>query len=486
MKLTELLKSLGKVEYVLHGSCSGIEVRHIVVDSRVVGYGDVFIAKKGAKFDGNDFSKQAVENGAVAVVSEVYNPFLNVVQIVSKEVVLIEALLAAKCYGYPEKKMHIVGVTGTNGKTTVVSLVKHLSDAMGSPCGSLGTLGYVLGAQKVMGDLTTPDASSIYKYLGEMVKNGLQNVAMEVSSIGLVLDRLLNIPFHTAIFTNLTLDHLDFHETWDNYVKAKGLLFSSLSSNSLAIFNGDSPYAKKYASLTEARVMFYGIENACDLTASNIVLSSEGTCFTVSYKGESVLAKVPLVGLHNVYNVLAALCVAVEDFGFSLEEAVYILKTSQAPRGRLERIDGGACPVFVDYAHTPDALENVLVALKSLLPTGGRIIIVFGCGGDRDKGKRVVMAQVAEKYGFSVVTTDNPRTEDPAGIIQEICSGFSKDNFCVEIDRKQAIKYALSIASDKDIVLVAGKGHETYQIFKHRTIVFDDKEEVLAAIASSC
>ncbi|WP_213357834.1 UDP-N-acetylmuramoyl-L-alanyl-D-glutamate--2,6-diaminopimelate ligase [Chlamydiifrater phoenicopteri] len=486
MRLTELLKSLEKVEYSIYGDSSKIEVRHIVVDSRVVGYGDIFIAKKGAKFDGNDFSRQAVENGAVVVVSEVYNPFLKVVQIISKDVVLIEALLAARCYGFPEEKMHIIGVTGTNGKTTVVSLIKHLSDAMGKPCGSLGTLGYVLGAQKVVGDLTTPDASSIYRYLGEMVKNGLENVAMEVSSIGLVLDRLLNVPFHTAIFTNLTLDHLDFHETWENYVKAKGLLFASLAPHSLAIFNNDSPYSKEYASLTKARVVSYGIESSCDLKASNIVLDSNGASFVVTYKGRSVPVKVPLVGVHNVYNVLAALCVAVEDFGFSLEEAAYILARSEAPRGRLERVDGGVCPVFIDYAHTPDALENVLLALKSFLPEGGRVITVFGCGGDRDKSKRAVMAQVAEKYGFSVVTTDNPRAEDPESIIREICSGFSKEDFCVEIDRKQAIKYALSVASDKDIILVAGKGHETYQIFKHRTIVFDDKEEVLAAIASSC
>ncbi|AFS24696.1 UDP-N-acetylmuramoyl-L-alanyl-D-glutamate--2,6-diaminopimelate ligase [Chlamydia psittaci] len=481
MNLKELLHN---TKAKIYGKISSVEVRNLTRDSRNVGVGDIFIASKGKHSDGNDFSHLAIENGAIAVASSIYNPFLPVVQIISSDLPQLEADLAAKYYGHPSQKLCVVGITGTNGKTTVSHLIKFLFDACDKPAGLIGTIEHILGNSRIQDGYTTPESCLLQKYLAEMVKSNLSAAVMEVSSIGLAVNRLANVHFDVGVLTNITLDHLDFHSSFEEYKQAKLKLFSMLPSSGLAVVNNDLHYAAQFIEATQAQPITYGIEQHADYRASNLRFSPFGTDFDLLYKGETFACSSPLIGQHNIYNVLAAISVAHQRLGCDLQQLISAVANVETPRGRLEPVFSGPCPIYIDYAHTPDALDNVCKTLQALLPQDGRLIVVFGCGGDRDQSKRKIMAQVVEKYGFAVVTTDNPRGEDPEMIINEMCSGFLKRNFSIEIDRKQAITYALSIASDRDIVLVAGKGHETYQIFKHQTIAFDDKEIVLEVLSS--
>ncbi|MEF9497269.1 UDP-N-acetylmuramoyl-L-alanyl-D-glutamate--2,6-diaminopimelate ligase [Chlamydia sp. 04-14] len=481
MNLKELLNN---IDAKVYGKISPVEVRNLTKDSRNVGLGDIFIANKGKHYDGNDFSVLAIENGAIAIASSIYNPFLSVVQIISSNLPRLEAELSAKYYNYPSKKLCVIGVTGTNGKTTVSHLIKFLFDACDKPSGLIGTIEHILGNSRIQDGYTTPESCLLQKYLAEMVKNRLTSAVMEVSSIGLVLERLAHIDFDIGVLTNITLDHLDFHGSFEEYVNAKLKLFSMLPTTGLAVVNSDLSYASRFLEVAQARHITYGIERPSDYLAANLRSSPFGTDFDLIYRGESFPCRLPLIGKHNVYNILAAIAVTHQRCACDLQKLISLVANVESPRGRLEPVFSGPCPIYIDYAHTPDALENVCKTLHTLLPEEGRLIVVFGCGGDRDQSKRKIMANVVERYGFAVVTSDNPRGEDPENIIKDICSGFVKRNFSIEIDRKQAITYALSIASDRDIVLVAGKGHETYQIFKHQTIAFDDKEIVREVLSS--
>ncbi|EPP36001.1 UDP-N-acetylmuramyl-tripeptide synthetase family protein [Chlamydia psittaci 10_743_SC13] len=462
----------------MYGKVSSVEVRNITKDSRHVGVGDIFIACRGMKHDGNAFSLLAVQNGAIAILSSLYNPFIPVVQVVSSDLPLLEAEISAKYYANPSKKLVVVGITGTNGKTTVSHLIKFLFDSYNYHSGLIGTIAHDLGNHFVQDGFTTPESCLLQKYLAEMVKNSLSVAVIETSSIGLVQQRLASIDFDVGVFTNITLDHLDFHGSFENYIEAKLQLFSLLPSHGLAVVNADSPYKLRFLESTRARPVTYSINTPSDYQARNLRCSPFGTQCDVVYCGESFPCVLPLIGDYNVYNALAALAVIHQWLDCDFQHCLRLLSCVSPPRGRLEPVVNTPCPVYVDYAHTPDALDNVCKTLHGILPEQGKLIIVFGCGGDRDRSKRKIMAQVAEVYGFSVVTSDNPRSESPEAIIEDICSGFVKRNFSVKIDRKQAITYALSIASDRDIVLVAGKGHETYQVFKHQTIAFDDREVV--------
>lgn len=481
MNLKQLLQNINAKIY---GKVSPLEVRNITKDSRNVGVGDIFIAHRGRRHDGNTFSSFSVQNGAIAVVSSLYNPFIPVVQVVSPDVPLLEAEISAKYYAYPSSKLTVVGVTGTNGKTTVSHLIKFLFDSSNYRSGLIGTIAHDLGNNSVQDGFTTPESCLLQKYLAEMVKNDLSVAVMETSSIGLVQNRLACIDFDVGVLTNITLDHLDFHGSFENYIEAKLRLFSLLPSDGLAVVNADSPYKSKFLEVTKARPVTYAVDSPADYRACNLHCSSSGTQCDIVYCGEHFPCILPLIGEYNVYNMLAAVAVVHQRLGCDLKQCIASLAHVSSPRGRLEPVMTSPCPVYVDYAHTPDALDNVCRALQKILPNQGKLIIVFGCGGDRDRSKRKIMAQVAEAYGFSVVTSDNPRSEDPEAIIEDICSGFMKRNFSIKIDRKQAITYALSIASSKDIVLVAGKGHETYQVFKHQTIVFDDREVVWEVLSS--
>lgn len=477
MNLKQLLCGINAKVY---GKVLPIEVRGLTRDSRCVGVGDVFIARCGKLFDGNAFSRLAVDNGAIAVVSSLYNPFLPVVQVVAKDINALEASLSAKFYSNPSESLDVIGITGTNGKTTTSHLIHYLLECEGRESGLIGTIEHVLGGNRVSDCFTTPVPSLLQKYLAEMVKNGLQTATMEVSSIGLELERVSHVKFKVGVFTNVSQDHLDFHETFDRYVLAKQKLFRMLSEDGLAVVNQDSEYVCHFVRSTLARVVTYGLDSASDYRAVNVRLSRDYAEYDLLYQGQLVPCCSPLIGRYNVYNVLAAVATVHQYLSCDLESLVKEIAKAQAPKGRLELISG-PCPIYIDYAHTPDALCNVCKTLYELLPKEGRLIVVFGCGGDRERSKRVLMAQVVEQYGFAVVTSDNPRTEEPSAIIKEICAGFVSQNFIAEIDRRKAIQLALGLATDKDIVLVAGKGHEAYQVFKHQTIAFDDKQVVQEA-----
>lgn len=481
MNLKSLLMGINAKVY---GKVLPLDVRNLTRDSRCVGVGDIFIAHKGARYDGNDFSVAAIKNGAIAVLSSLYNPFLPVVQVVASDLDQLEAEISAKYYGNPSNKLRVIGVTGTNGKTTVSYLVKHLLDGIGSSTGLLGTVEHILGPNKIQDNYTTPTASLLQKYLAEIVRHQQPSVVMEVSSIGIELKRIACIDFEVGILTNVTQDHLDFHQSMENYLAAKLRLFRDLPKTGLSIINRDSAYSEQFLAVGPSRKITYGIECVADYRATNLVLSRYASSYDIVYQGQVFPVRSPLIGKHNVYNVLAAIATAHQTLSCSIEDLVELISTVQPPRGRLDPVVKGKCPVYIDYAHTPDALHNVCQTLHALLPAGGRLLIVFGCGGDRDPGKRPLMAKVAEAFGFSIVTMDNPRTEDPSAIIEDICAGFTSDNFLAVEDRRQAIEVAIEMATEKDIVLVAGKGHETYQLFKHKTIHFDDKEVVCEVLAA--
>lgn len=483
MHLDQLLRN---IPAKIYGKVESIPVRNLTRDSRCVGVGDIFIARQGQFCNGNDYSSQAVANGAIAVLSSLYNPFLSVVQIIAEDPIALEASLAARFYNNPSRHLDVIGITGTNGKTTVSCLVRELMERSGRRTGLIGTIEHILGENRIVDSFTTPDAILLQKYFAEMVKQNLSAAVMEVSSIGMALGRVRETEFLAGVLTNITSDHLDFHGSLEEYIAAKKQFFASLPEKGIAVVNLDCEYAPSFLNGSQARAVSYAIHQEADYRADRLKLYSSGSSYDIWYQGKVFPCETSLIGEHNVYNVLASLAVVHQFLGGDFADLVRDVRFLSAPKGRLDPILLGPFPVYIDYAHTPDALDNVCRILLQLLPKDGRLIIVFGCGGDRDRVKRPLMAKVSEHYGFSFVTSDNPRTEDPDQIIADICKGFSTDHYVVESDRKLAIEKAISMASDKDIVLVAGKGHEGYQIFKHQTIVFDDREVVCEALAALC
>lgn len=476
MKLNDLISGLN---YKVYGKSRIVVISSISNNSRIAGPGSLFIAKMGSQVDGNDFAEDAVKNGAVAVLSSFHNPFLKVPQIICDDVYEAEAVLVERFYEFPSKELYTVGITGTNGKTTVSYLLKQLLDKINYSCGLIGTIEYILGGNtSLTGDNTTPDAVSNRKFLREMVKNRCKAAVMEVSSIGLSHKRTHGIEFNIAVFTNLSQDHLDFHGSFEAYAQEKNKLFRSLTQEGLAVLNYDSLYKHCVAEQCPARQATYGLSPEADVFAENIVLGSAHTQFTVSFSGIKHVFETSLIGIHNVYNLLIPILIGLVEFDMSLSELAVIIADMKPPKGRLEPILNGPCKIFIDYAHTPDGLEKVLGSLEKTLSPSGKLITVVGCGGERDHAKRPLMGKIVEKYGLGIITTDNPRSEDPNEIIGEILSGFKNDNYIVEVDRRQAIEKALKLAGSEDIVLIAGRGHESYQRFKHYTIPFDDKSVV--------
>ncbi len=451
MKLKTLIKGL---ECEVKGS-KEIDVTGISADSRTVSPGNLFIAKQGASFDGSQFISDAIHAGAVAVATDLYDPFIQATQVIGSPSKL-EAKLASRYYGNPSKDLLVVGITGTKGKTTTSYLVKYLLDRLGIYSGLIGTIETIVGESRFFSTLTTHDVISNQKWLKEMVQRGCKAAVLEVSSHGLEQGRVEEIEFDFAIFTNLYPDHLDYHQTMENYAAAKRKLFEKAKQR---ILNADSPWEM-------GQGLTFGIEKG-DIRAEKIELSASGTRFEV----KGVPFALPLIGRFNVYNVLATIAVGLEK-GASLEQIGAILTQFGSVPGRLERIGN----VFVDFAHTGDALENVLTALRQIAK--GRLILVFGCGGNRDFERRLGMAKVADQWAdISIITNDNPRKEDPEEIARQIVLGF-KEKPLVELDRKKAIAMAIGMAGGEDFVLIAGKGHEKSQIFAGQTIPFDDVEVV--------
>ncbi len=473
MKLKHLLKDIS-VDAV-KGS-KEIEITGITANSQQVAPGYLFIAKKGLNQHGARFIQEAILSGASAILTDFYDPFLeHVVQIIHSLTEEIELQLLNQFYHHPADKLLITGITGTNGKTTTSYLVKYLLDHLQMPCGLIGSIEWIVGKTVLPSTHTTPDRINLMKLFHDMVEEGSKSVSMEVSSHALDQGRVKGISFDCALFTNFTQDHLDYHHTMEIYAEAKSKLFTSLSPEAFAIFNQDDPSFTQIVGTCQAQKIAFGFNPGADLLASNLCFTPQGIVFDVEYAGIKATLSSHLFGRFNAYNLLGAIGVGLSQ-GFKLERIVSILSTFERVPGRLERVPNKkGLHIFVDYAHTDDALKNVLETLQEFKTQS--LITVFGCGGNRDPLKRPKMARIAEKLSdFVIVTTDNPRKEDPYAIIQQILPGFQDNSrFVIELDRRLAIQKAISLAKPGDIILIAGKGHETYQIFSHQTIDFDDR-----------
>jgi UDP-N-acetylmuramoyl-L-alanyl-D-glutamate--2,6-diaminopimelate ligase len=455
------------------------EVTGVTCDSRQVRPGHIFVAVPGTKADGRAFVADAVNRGCAAIVSEEAvepAPDVPVFRVPDARVALAD--LAARFHGRPTEKINVVGVTGTKGKSTTTYLVRSILEAAGERTGLLGTIQYAIGGRVLPSPLTTPPADELQKHFAEMVAGGCRSAVMEVSSIALDQRRTHALHFAAAVFTNLQRDHLDYHGTPEAYRDAKARLFEDLPSKGVAAINADDPAAGFYASKTKARVVRFGLETPADVTGAVEEMTFQGLKVRVKFGAEELLLSSRLLGRHNAHNILAAAATA-WAMGYDFEHIKAGVESLAAVPGRLESVDAGQpFLVLVDYAHTEESLRNVLGSLRRLRSGGGgRILAVFGCGGDRDRGKRPLMGRAVEDLSdFFIVTSDNPRTEDPLAIIREVEAGIENHSrYLVEPDRRAAIKIALGMARRDDIVLIAGKGHETYQIVGRETKPFDDR-----------
>lgn len=482
-----------------------IEIAGITHDSRKVRPGFIFVAIKGHKNDGHIFVPDAITNGAVLVVTEKWLDLdSNITQVVVPDSRKALSTLSNLFFEEPSKKLKVIGITGTNGKTTTSFLVKSIiegdidnlhpyisnipqssiSNLQPASCnpqshpfvGLIGTIEYIIGRDRIPARETTPESVDIQNLLAQMVGQGIKYAVMEVSSHALIQHRTSDVDFHTAIFTNLTPEHLDYHHTFSEYREAKSRLFRGLNRSSFAILNADDDASRFYRKNTRANVILYGIKKGGDVTCKILDLGPDSIDMILSCNKKEIEIILPLIGMHNVYNALAA-AAACMTLGIGLETIKKGLSMFNNVPGRLERIDCGQdFKVFIDYAHNPNALEVVLRALRQLNPR--RILLVFGCGGDRDRGKRPQMGHVAERLADRFwITNDNPRTEDPMDIITEIKSGIkSKKLYTIQPDRRLAITEAIREAEKGDIVIIAGKGHETGQIIGNKVFSLNDKE----------
>ncbi|SFU57810.1 UDP-N-acetylmuramoyl-L-alanyl-D-glutamate--2,6-diaminopimelate ligase [Alicyclobacillus macrosporangiidus] len=486
MQLQTLIRPLLKRTWI---HPADVEITSLTADSRSVEPGALFIAIRGYTVDGHDFAAEAVRRGARALLVE--RPLdLPVTQVVVPDTRLASAIVADVFYRHPSQRLQVIGVTGTSGKTTVTHLIEHLLNQAGYVTGLYGTVGKRIAGVTEEVVNTTPEAVELQAVLHEMAERGCRYGIMEVSSHALELRRVAGTRYHIAVFTNLSQDHLDFHGTMDNYRMAKGKLFSrlgnvygdDLAGQSFAVLNADDEASAYMAAQTVAECVTYGIEREADVRATDVQVRPEGVRFHVrSFAGEADVA-LRLTGRFNVYNALAALSVAVIE-GISLPEAAAALAEVRGIPGRLERV-GAGCPVtvLVDYSHKPDSLEKALATVREF--AHGRLWCVVGCGGDRDRGKRPVMARIACDWSDEVIlTSDNPRTEDPERILDDMVAGVADRRGWRRItDRAAAIRTAIAEAAPGDVVFIAGKGHETYQIVGREKIHFDDREVARAAL----
>jgi len=481
MQLTELLNSIHAIQVA--GDVQRKDVSSICYDSRKVKKNSVFVAVKGFNYDGHRFIPDAINKGAIAVILEDVNSIPdsiftheNVAKIVVKDSRKALAETSGALFNYPSKKIKLIGITGTNGKTTTTYFIKSILETAGEKTGLIGTITNYIGDKEIKSSLTTPESNDLNELLYEMYNEGCSYAVMEVSSHSLVLNRVYGLNFSSAIFTNITSDHLDFHNTFENYFNAKKILFNSLSSSSFAIYNSDDENSREIIKDTKANLISYGTSSNSDFKLKDIKYDLSGTTFTVEYKGNSYPVSTSLIGRFNAYNACAALVVG---FVYGIQEEVIlngIKNTKQVP-GRFEVIGKGEKKIIVDYSHTADSLEKALLAVKDILKGSGKIYTVFGCGGNRDKTKRPVMGKIAtELSDFVIVTSDNPRFEDPFIIIKDIEAGIQKNNYKVIESREEAIAYAIKNSEENSVILVAGKGHENYQEIKGVRNHFSDRE----------
>jgi UDP-N-acetylmuramoyl-L-alanyl-D-glutamate--2,6-diaminopimelate ligase len=456
------------------------EIAAVEIDSRRVMPGALFIAVPGEHTDGHAYVDAAIKNGAVAVVVEEARALGvpdGVTAIAVPDTRRALSVLAAAFYGDPSRTLDVLGVTGTNGKTTTTRMIAAILEASGRPCGVIGTVGAQFRDKSWTLENTTPLPPELHGLLAQMKELGAWAVAMEVSSHALALDRVEDVHFRVAALTNITRDHLDFHQTLEAYAAAKHRLFGMTQA---AVLNIDDEHGARWYGEIRHRMptLSYSLHGEADLVARNVVTGASGSTFEV----DGVAMRVHLPGFFNLSNALAAIGVA-RTLGIDLETAAHGLDVLDRVPGRMEHVSGGDVDVVVDYSHTPDSLENALLALRETTEHG--LAVVFGCGGDRDRGKRPEMGRVAATYADRIyVTSDNPRSESPAAIVAEIETGIGAHAHVVEVDRRAAILRAIDEAAPGDVVLIAGKGHETYQIIGGQTLPFDDADVARQALAA--
>lgn len=476
MKISDLIKDINGVKKV-----EGLnkDIKHLAYNTSDVISGSLFFCIEGVKTDGHLYANKAAELGAEAIV-------ISKDVIVNKDITKIfvndtreaMALISGNFYNNPGAKMDIIGITGTNGKTTSTFMMKSILDCCGKTTGLLGTIYNISGSNIEEAKRTTPESMDLQKVFSRMNFDGVNSCIMEISSHSLELKRVYGVKFKIGIFTNLTQDHLDFHGNMENYFKAKLKLFDNCE---LGIINIDDEYGRRAAKLVNCSLITYGIENKgeCDIYAEDIVISGEGSNFTLCYRDKKIDVRLSMPGKFNVYNALGC-AAAAASLGISLEDIKRGLEGLEKVPGRSEKITTRqGVTLVIDYAHSPDGIINILKTAREY--TEGKLYILFGCGGDRDITKRSIMGRAAgELADFCIITSDNPRSEDPIKIINDILPGIEETK-CPHViipDRKEALKYAIENTKSGDVVIIAGKGHETYQILKDRTIHFDEREIV--------
>lgn len=485
MQLNVLLEKLLIKEII--GSQT-VDILGIHNDSRKVQPGFIFVCTKGALTDGHAYILGAIERGAVAILmedeQEQYIEHITYIKVPSTA--RAASIIVDTFFGSPTTKLNVIGVTGTNGKTTTTNLIEHILNANQHNTGVIGTIDIRYNAYREDAKLTTPLCYDLQHHFKKMVEADVEYVAMEVSSHSLDLGRVHGCRFKTAVFTNLSQDHLDYHHTMEEYGEAKSLLFAQLGNDyertAFAIFNADDPWSERYAKKTAAQIMTYGLNQQADVRATNIQVSASGTSFNVITPIGEMLLHTKLIGHFNVYNMLAAISAVIPE-GLSLSQIKNALEQVEGVEGRFEAVQQGQpFAIVVDYAHTPDSLENVLRTARQL--TTKKLICVVGCGGDRDRTKRPIMANIATQLADrAIFTSDNPRKEDPLAILNDMTNGLTANNYNMIVDRKAAIERAIESAEAGDIVIIAGKGHEKYQIIGSETTHFDDKEVSIQKLA---
>ena len=484
MELEEILSAIPV--FKTNQSIKNIKITGLENDHRKIKDGNMFICLKGFTVDGHDFAEQAVENGATVIVAEKEMTIQNVIVIVVPDTMRALAMLAAKFYNYPSNQFPLIGITGTNGKTTTTYLVDRICREHAQKTALIGTIQMKIGDTSYPIKNTTPDALSLQRAFKEMVDENIDVAMMEVSSHALDLGRVYGCDFDIALFTNLSQDHLDYHTDMNDYLRAKTLLFTGLGNSyngklKYAILNADDAHSEKIRQSTAQAILTYGIEANADIMAKNIHYELKKTTFTLVTPNDEVTITSQLIGKFNIYNMLAAASIAYA-LQIPIETVKAALESMPGVDGRFEQVlVGQKYAVIVDYAHTPDSLENVLQTINEFAQKN--VYVVVGTGGDRDRTKRPLMANVAvNNSDLAIFTSDNPRTEEPSAILNDMVTGLEAENFEVIENRKAAIYHAVNLADEGDIILIAGKGHETYQEIHGVRYDFDDRKIAKEAI----
>ncbi len=480
MKISELLNNL---DVKLFGDAN-IEIEGITYDSRQVRKNYLFAALHGTKEDGKNYIKDAISRGAVAILTDDKTiKYDNTVFLTTNDISDMLGKISSRFYNEPSKKMKVFAITGTNGKTTITYIIEKLFENAGIKLGVVGTIFYRFGNLSISAPNTTPQSSDLHELFSKMKSAGADGVVVEVSSHGLVQNRISGCDMDVVIFTNLTRDHLDYHKTMDEYKKAKFLLFgkflaASKKEKKYSVVNVDDSAGRELAKIAAGKVITYGIKSDAALKATDIEMLKNKTMFNVNIEGKKIRIETKLMGRHNIYNILAAIgCAYSQDM--DLEKVADGIKKFETVPGRFETVHGGQpFSVIIDYAHTPDALGNLIQAARTIKHK--KIITVFGCGGDRDRSKRPLMGEIVGRMSdYTIITSDNPRSEKPELIALDVEVGLQRvkcKNYEIVLDRTDALKKAVELCSPDDILLIAGKGHENYQIIGNEKIPYNDKE----------